>query len=94
MELAMLLTAGFLLGTFGCLALCLHLLWDANKRQTAFMQDELANLNLKMRDKVAEFEGIAKKASEANQSWAQAILDFDVKIKDLENRVAMLRMQR
>lgn len=94
METALLMTAAFLLGVFGCLALCLHLLLGSHKQQTEFMKDELAQLNFKMRDKVAEFEGIAKKASEANQSWAQAILDFDVKIKDLENRVAMLRMQR
>lgn len=94
MEIALILAAGFLLGAFICLALCFSVVFNSQRDQLDYITKTSVDLNQDLQTKIDEFEAIGQKASAANQSWAQAITDFDLKLKDLENRIAMLRMQR
>jgi hypothetical protein len=94
MEIMLIISAAFLLGALACLGLCLHIIFKSQIIHIDKVLAECSSNLVKMDHKVEEFREVTAKASAANQSWAQAITDFDLKLKDLENRVAMTRMQR
>lgn len=88
------IAASFLLGSLVVLLILIRLVFDSHSVLVDQSRVDAQHWAETLKTKTKEFEEITRRASEANLSLGQSIMDFDLKIKDLENRVAMVRMQR
>lgn len=93
-EIAILVTSGFLLGALGALLFLLHVILRGNAHRLNLAVEECVRLEEKLEGKVLEFDTITRKASEANLTIAERVIANDKKLNDIENRIAMLKMQR
>ncbi len=84
----------FCFGSLVALVSLMRLIFDSHSAILASAQREANTWAKSLKEKTYDFAEITKKASDANLSLGQSIIDFDLKLKDLENRVAMIRMQR
>ncbi len=84
----------FCFGAIVVLISVMRTIFDSHSVLTTNIRLDAHNWAETLKEKTSEFADITKKASDANLSLGQSIIDFDLKIKDLENRVAMIRMQR
>lgn len=94
MEVMLLASGAFLFGTALALVFCLYMIFDSHKKHLSHIHQQNLDLQEDLKEHIEEFKEVAAKASLANQSLGQAIVDFDIKLKDLETRIAMSRMQR
>lgn len=88
------LASFFCVGALVTLVGLMRMIFESHSVILSGAQREANEWRKALKEKTEEFGEITKKASDANASLGQAIIDFDLKLKDLENRVAMLRMQR
>lgn len=83
----------FLFGAFVSMAFCLNLLFSSHQKLVDRAMDRCHEIEIRLNQQVEEFKEVTAKASAANQTLGEAIADFDIKLKELENRIAMVKMQ-
>ena len=93
-EMVILVASGFLLGGLGVLLLLVVNIFKSNTLLVRVAIDECVRLEEKLEAKVNEFDEITRKASEANLSIGERVVANDKRLNDLENRIAMVKMQR
>jgi len=90
-QTMLIISAALLCGAFISAALCLHIIFYCHNSQIDKAIGECHNMLGLLERNTIDFKKVTADASAANQSLGQAVQDFDLKLKELEDRVAMLR---
>lgn len=94
MELVLVVATSLSLGALLSLFVLINMIFKSHQKLVDAALQECKRLERNIAQKTEEFADVTAKASAANMSLGTAITDFDMKIKDLESRIAMSRMQQ
>ena len=94
MELVLVASTALALGAIFSLLILMNIVFKSHQKLVDVALQECRRIERDLVQKTKEFAEVTAKASAANLSLGTAITDFDMKIKDLESRISMVRMQR